>query len=296
MSGPGGFAGSRPGRVAIVGAGQVGTMLGMALTGAGPDGGVDDVLLFDEDPRVAGKSLDRGAGHRVTASMDDVLSADTVILAVPVDEIVGWLFYYGDSVEPGTLVIDTGSAKRKVVVAMRHEVPSDAHAMGGHPIAGTERPGPAGADPERLRGATFALCPVREDPVAVSRSRALAEATGAKPFELEALDHDRVIARTSHLPHLAAFALAAVAGRLAEESDDAPRLLASTGFAGATRLAAGDPAMISSFLRANAKEVRGALDDLVRELTLLGRLLEDDDPAALRDALAAGNVARRAVA
>jgi prephenate dehydrogenase len=120
------------------------------------------------------------------------------------------------------------------------------------------------------------------------------EASGAKPFELDASEHDRVIARTSHLPHLAACALATVAGGLGD--GEATRLLASTGFAGATRLAAGDPSMISSFLRANAKEVRGALDDLVRELTLLGRVLEDDDPAALRDALAAGQAARRAVA
>jgi prephenate dehydrogenase len=296
VSGPGGFAGSRPGRVAIVGAGQVGTMLGMAITAAGFGAGIDEVLLFDANPHVAEESLERGAGHRVSVSMDDVLSADTIILAVPVDEIVRWLQERGADIGEGSMVIDTGSAKRGVVEAMRQTVPGNAHAMGGHPVAGTERPGPAGADPGRLAGATFALCPVREDHVAASRGRALAEAAGAKPFLLDAAEHDRVIARTSHLPHLAACALATVAGALAIGDGDAPRLLASTGFAGATRLAAGDPAMIASFLRANAPEVRAALDDLARELTLLGRALEASDPAVLEDKLAAGNAARRAVA
>jgi prephenate dehydrogenase len=268
----------------------------MALTGAGPGAGVDEVLLLDADPGVAEESLQRGAGHRVSPSMEDAMSADTIVLAIPIDEIVGWLHQHGPAMRTGALVIDTGSAKRGVVEAMRRTVPGDAHAMGGHPVAGTELPGPAGADPGRLAGATFALCAVREDPEASARGRALAEAVGARPFELDAEEHDRVIARTSHLPHLAACALASVAGALVEGGGDAPRLLASTGFAGATRLAAGDPTMISSFLRANAREVRAALADLTSELALLGRALEDSDPAALEEALAAGRAARRAVA
>jgi prephenate dehydrogenase len=268
----------------------------MALTAAGTGAGVDEVLLLDANRGVAEESLGRGAGHRVTASMDDVLAADTIVLAVPVDEILRWLQTHGADVRTGTLVIDTGSAKGSVVEAMRATVPGHAHAMGGHPVAGTEVPGPAGADPKRLAGATFVLCPVREDQVARSRSEALVEAAGARPFELGAAEHDRVIARTSHLPHLAACALATVAGALADGGGDALRLLASTGFAGATRLVAGDARMISSFLRANVKDVRAALDDLVDELSVLGRALADPDPGVLEHALAAGAAARRAVA
>ena len=84
------------------------------------------------------------------ADMDDVLSADTIILAIPVGEIVEWLHTFGPSVGPGTLVMDTGSAKHGVVEAMRRTIPDHAHALGGHPIAGTELPGPVAADPRRL--------------------------------------------------------------------------------------------------------------------------------------------------
>jgi prephenate dehydrogenase len=269
-------------------------MLGMALSWAGARAGVEEVFLLDSDPVALAASLERGAGRALT-EMKDVLSADTIILAIPVGEIVQWLHTFGPSVGPGTLVMDTGSAKNGVVETMRRTVPDHAHALGGHPIAGTELPGPVAADPRRLEGATFVLCPVRSDAVAVQRGQHIAKAVGARPFEMEADEHDRVIARTSHLPHLAACALATVAGALVEDGGDGPRLLASTGFAGATRLAAGDPTMISSFLHANAREVRAALADLASELALLGRALEDADPATLEEALAAGRAARRVV-
>jgi prephenate dehydrogenase len=270
-------------------------MLGMALSWAGARAGVDEVFLLDSDPVALAASLERGAGRGLT-DMEDVLSADSIILAIPVGEIVQWLHSFGPAVGPGSLVMDTGSAKHGVVEAMRQTIPAHAHPLGGHPVAGTELPGPVAADPRRLDGATFVLCPVRPDAVAAQRGRAIAKAVGARPFEMEADEHDRMIARTSHLPHLSACALATVAGTRLSGDADAVRLLASTGFAGATRLAAGDPTMIAAFLRANRREVTAAIADLIDELALLGRALEDADPAPLEEALAAGRAARRAVA
>jgi prephenate dehydrogenase len=295
VSDPGGFAGPRPGRVAIVGAGQVGTAIGMALTAAGPPAAVEEVALFDREERVAEESLERGAGHRIADGIDGVLSADTMVLAIPVDQIVAFLDRFGASVGPGTLVIDTGSAKVAVVEAMRRSVPANAHALGGHPIAGTERPGPEGADPGLLSGAPFVLCPVREDPAAIAGGRTLAAAIGAAPVEMTAEAHDRVVARTSHLPHIAAFALASVAGAAAREESAGVRLLVGSGFRGATRLAAGDPAMIGGFLHANAAEAGRAVDELIEELQTLRRALAG--PAAdLMRALERGRRAREAVA
>jgi len=294
VSVPDDFAGSRPGRVAIVGAGQVWTALGMALTGAGLGAGVEEIALFDRDQTAVEASLERGAAQRVAADAEDVLSADTIVLAVPVDEIVRWLDQFGPAVGRASLVIDTGSAKAGVVNSMRG-LPEGTHALGGHPIAGTERPGAAGADPALLRGAPFVLCPVRDDEAALRRGRALAEAVGATPVEMEAETHDRVVARTSHLPHLMASALAGVVGGLADRDGDVVRLLASTGFRGATRLAAGDPGMVAGFLRANRAEVRRAVDELIGALLPLQHLLEDDD-GELVGVLAACRAAREAVA
>ena len=259
------------GTVAIVGAGQAGTMLGLALRASG---GAREITVFDRDPGTARRSLARGAAHRVTQQLD--LGADVVVLALPVSAIVDVLARHAAELRPGSLVIDTGTAKARVVAAMR-ELPGGIHAIGGHPLAGTERRGPEGADPAALSGAAFALCPVRDDPEALRLAERLVRALGARPLVIAAEDHDRIVARTSALPHLLAFALAQCASRA---GDVAP--LAASGFAGATRLARSDPRMVASFLAANAEETRSAVSDLRGALDDLVACLDDEGALAAK--------------
>ena len=274
------------GSVAIVGTGQVGTMLGLALRASGVP---SEIVLLDRDAARAEASLARGAGDRVVNDPVEALARDVVVLAMPIPEIVRTLDEHGTRLAPGGLVVDTGSAKAVVVDAMRRTVPAGVHAIGGHPLAGTERAGPEGADPVRLVGATFVLTPVREDAVAVDRGMALARACGALPLVVDAETHDRVLARTSHLPHLLAYALACVA---ADAGDDAlVRALASSGFRDATRLAASDPEMVAGFVGANARELDTAVDELKIALDrLLVYAAEGHD--ALAQALSRARAAR----
>lgn len=260
------------GKTAIVGAGQVGTTLGLALRRADPAFGVTSVSLFDSDPDVAAESLALGAGDRVLASPDCVLGAATVVLAIPVSEILGWLGQFGRQLRPGTTLVDTGSAKVAVVEAMAQLVPAGVHAIGGHPLAGSEIPGPAGAAPEALRGATFVLCPCREDEEAMARGVSLAMACAARPLTMIASDHDRLAARTSHLPHLVASACAASLGVSVGERP-LLRDLVGPGFRGVTRLAASDPRMVAEFASANRGPLEAALADFRAELDRLTRAL-----------------------
>jgi prephenate dehydrogenase len=262
------------GRVSIVGAGQVGTMLGMALVEAGSDAGVTDVSAFDRTPSVATASLERGAVHRILERAEEALEADTLVLAMPVPSILSFLEEFGSRLRPGSFLIDTASAKVAVTDAMRRTVPQAVHPLGGHPMAGTEVAGPAGARPELCRGAPFALVPVRDDPEALSRGRELARAIGALPVEVDAETHDRTVARTSHLPHLVAYALAGVAGEAFLTGDALP-VLVSTGFGAATRLAASDPDMVAGFLWANAREVRRSVAEITEVLHRLSAAIED---------------------
>ncbi|HXF56377.1 MAG TPA: prephenate dehydrogenase [Actinomycetota bacterium] len=256
--------------MAIVGAGQVGTALGLALRSKASSKAfskapapVAEVALFDREPAVARASLRRGAGDRVLRRLDEALEADTLVLAVPVPAVVELVAHLGPRLRPGSFLLDTGSTKGPVVRAMRRWVPADVHALGGHPMAGTEVAGPAGARADLLAGAPFALVPVREDPEALRRGRALARAVGARPVVVDARTHDRTVARTSHLPHLLAAALATVA----EAASRGPGgSLRSSGLDGAVRLAASDPAMVAGFLAANGPEVRRALAELRRAL------------------------------
>lgn len=269
------------GRVAIVGAGQVGTMLGLALRAA-----ADEVVLSDRRAGAVRQSLARGAGER-EVSVEETADADAVLLAVPVPEIVRVVEELGPKVKAGALILDTGSAKRAVVEAMRAHVPVEVHAVGGHPLAGSERSGPGGALPELLQGAAFALTPVRDDRDGLSRARALVEAAGSRPVVMDAELHDRVIAATSHAPHLVAAAVALASRDLPRE---AVRDLAASGFSGATRLAASDPGMVSGFLHANAEAIGDAMKVLRAALDRAEASLDDVD--ALRVLFAEAAAAR----
>jgi prephenate dehydrogenase len=280
------------GCVAIVGSGQIGTMLGLALRASAATAGVREILLYDVRPGIAEESLARGAGDRLAGSLEEALGAESIILAVPVPQIVDLIDHLvAGPARPGKFVIDTGSAKDVVTEAMRR-LPAGVHAVGGHPIAGTERPGPAGAEPRRLGGATFVLTPARDDPEALRRGRSLAEAVGARPLVMDAIEHDRALAVTSHAPHMVAFALALAASADGAQPAARPDLVGS-GFRGTTRLAASDPAMAAGFLTANAAATREALARFRRTLDRLESSL--DAPEALGHLLAEARVAREAL-
>ncbi|HEX3327141.1 MAG TPA: prephenate dehydrogenase [Actinomycetota bacterium] len=265
------------GRIAIIGAGQIGTMLGLALR----DGGCTDVWLHDKDPAIAEVSLGLGAANGALSSTSEALECDTVIVALPVPEILRTIEELGPHMRPGTFVVDTGSAKAAITGSMRTHVSPGVHAMGGHPMVGTERPGPQGARPELLNGALFVFTEVRRDQVALERARSLAALVGARMCVVDAQIHDEFLARTSHIAHVAAYALASLNNQAHSARAEG---LSSPGYDRAVRLARSDVQMVAGFLTANAQHVKGALDELISNLDEASRLLADaagDELAAL---------------
>lgn len=254
-----------------MGAGQIGTMLGSALRASGA---ATEVAVWDRDRDHLRECLSLGGGDRALAGEADALALDAVVLALPVAAVVRWVEALGPRLSPGQLVIDTGSAKVAVADAMGKWVPATALAAGGHPICGNEGSGPRAADPGCLRGAAFVVTPVREDSRALERATDLVVAVGATPVIISAAEHDRVLARTSHLPHLVAYALSQVCA-------DAGGVygLSGGGLVSATRLAASDPEMVASFLLANRDQLTPAVGSLVAELEAL---VEADQPSLVR--------------
>jgi prephenate dehydrogenase len=250
------------GRVAILGTGQIGTMVGMALRAA-PDQTVEEVAVWDRDPAAMDACLRRAGADRLLKGPEESLGSDLIILATPVAQIVRLVRELGPRLEPRQLLVDTGSSKLEVARAMHSCVPETSGAVGGHPLCGSSEPGPWSADPALLKGATFVLCPVRADPPSLGTARRLVESLGSTPLELDPGEHDHLLARSSHLPHL-------VAAALAEMSFDVPTsALFSSGLRGAVRLARSDPAMVASFVRANLDEVRAATRELSSQLDRL---------------------------
>lgn len=247
------------GPVLVVGAGLLGTSIGLALRRSGVE-----VLLRDvseENLRTAS-----GLGAGTVAGVAD--EAQLVVVAVPPDHLA-------DAIttalrDSDAFVTDVGSVKSDPLRVVGERVDGSALAryVGSHPMAGSERSGPLAASAALFDGRPWAVAPhPGSDPKGVELVTDLVRTCGALPVTLTPEEHDRAVARTSHLPHLLA---ALVAGRLA----DAPTshlALSGQGVRDVTRIAAGDPALWQQIVAANAT----ALGELLKEVrTDLDRLIE----------------------
>lgn len=269
-------------RLAILGVGLLGGSVALAARAAGI---AAEVVGCDRSPDALRIALDRGIIDRSATPVEAVAGADLVVLAVPVDRIVALVREVAPHCRPGTLLTDVGSTKGFVREA-EVGLPSGVAFVGGHPLAGSEKSGPAHARADLFRGRRVVLTPTeRSDPSAVERLRALWRDIGADVTALSPEAHDEAVAWTSHLPHLVAYALA---GCLPPEFAD----LVATGFRDTTRLASSDPALWVSILTANREAVLAALAGFRRQFDKVETALRTGAADDLARLLGEGNAAR----
>lgn len=240
------------GTLLVVGLGLIGGSAALALRRTGRFETILGVDVSEEAVRAAG---DRGAVDRGATDPESLLrEADVVLLSIPVDRIPAWLDRWGGALAPGTVVLDVGSTKRDVVRAM-DALPEGVEAVGGHPLAGKERGGIGHADAALFDDAPWALVETtRTGDRARSVAETVVELTGARAAWLDAVEHDRRVAATSHLPFLVSKVIAA-----GVPEGDGDRSLRGPGLRDMTRLAATDPRMMAGVLATNWSEVREAL-------------------------------------
>jgi prephenate dehydrogenase len=253
-------------QVAVIGTGLIGTSIALAQRehGAG-------VWLADEDPEAARLAVNLGAGE----PLPEAAYADVAVIAVPPDAVAATLAATQARGPAGS----TGLARCYTDVASVKLLPvAQARALGcdltsyvpGHPLAGREKHGPAAARADLFLGRTWALCPGPEtSSQAMETVTDLVRACGAVPMRTDAATHDRWVALISHAPHLVASAMAA---RLEEAPADALEL-AGQGLRDVTRIAAGDTALWTQILAANAAPVAGVLAEVAADLAEAARAL-----------------------
>jgi prephenate dehydrogenase len=185
---------------------------------------------------------------------------------------------------PDLLVTDVGSVKGSVVATLQPVFASKGIPfIGSHPMAGSHATGMAHARGDLFQNAACLLTPIENTSVpALERLRAFWSALGCRVLEMNPAEHDRRVARISHLPHT----MAAVTTLAALHGDTSPIPCAAGGFRDTTRVAAGDPAMWTGILRENRAEVLSALQDASAQLHQFMDLLLHDDEAALTRFLA----------
>jgi prephenate dehydrogenase len=271
------------GPVLVVGAGLLGTSVGLALRARAVE-----VLLRDRSEEHLRTASGLGAG--VPANRD--ARPALVVVAVPPDhlgaEVADALLQH-----PAAVVTDVGSIKTQPLEEVRSRAPGqDVRYVGGHPMAGSERSGPLAASGTLFEGRPWAVTPHdRSSEPAVTAVSTLAAACGATPVRMTPQQHDLAVARTSHLPHLLSVLMA---GRLT----DAPAehlVLSGQGVRDVTRVAAGDPVLWRQILAGNASAVLALLAEVRTDLDRLAEALSGHDYAGVEDTLRRGVAGTRSI-
>jgi prephenate dehydrogenase len=239
------------------------------------------VTGYDRDLKAATGAEACGALDEIARSAPDAArDADLVVLAAPVGASAGLLEAIAPALKADAIVTDVGSTKRDVMAAAARHLPAPARFVGGHPIAGAERSGPSAAHDALFDGRLCVLTPTANtEGAALAACESMWRGVGAQVRHLDAQVHDSIFALTSHLPHAAAFALAAVV------AGGAPGAIlegfAGAGFQDTTRIAGSDATMWRDIFVANADSVMPLIAALASELAALSAAIGARDGAAI---------------
>lgn len=259
-------------RLGIIGVGLIG---GSIACGARAAGGVGGVAGVDADAANLREALDSGV---VDFAYDDIAAGaadcDLVVIATPVGAIEAVLRALRPVWSDRAVYTDVGSTKGNVIAAAERvfgQVPSNF--VPGHPIAGAERSGVGAARPDLYAGKRVILTPLPETrPAAVDAVETLWRCLGARVSHMAPDHHDEVLAATSHLPHVLAFALTAMLGR--KDEQDEIFQYAAGGFRDFTRIASSDPKMWRDICLANGGEILALLRRFREQLRAVESLIE----------------------
>ena len=261
-------------KIAIIGLGLMGGSLALGLRGK-------CAALYGIDPHLP--TLELALSQHIVDYADSdpaklLPEAGLVILAAPVPAILTLLEKLPTFTSNPCIVMDLGSTKRLVVEAMA-KLPERFDPIGGHPICGKEKLSLANAERTLYYAAPFLLTPLeRTSARALSAANQIIEALGAKGKTLDAVDHDRILASTSHLPFLISSALARTTPQ-----DVAP--FVGPGFKSTSRLAGTSSSMMLGVLQSNRENVLNALRGMQSQLAEIEAALSAEDFAKLESLL-----------
>lgn len=282
-----------PDRIAILGLGLMGGSLGLALKARGHRG-----VIAGYARREATRDLASAAGavDEVFAEPSDaVRGAGLIVVCSPVLAIPDLVARTVPFLEPGAVVTDVGSTKGWIV---RHAQAAMAGSrgvfVGSHPIAGSERQGMEAARADLYQGAVTVVTPDGAPEGAVASVESLWRIAGSHVVRMAAAEHDRIIARTSHLPHMAAALVSLCAGRGGFDGG-AVSALCGPGIRDTTRVAEGAPEIWHDIALTNREAIVTELESMGDALAELLRRLRAEDMDGVRGLLAEAREARRRV-
>ena len=209
--------------------------------------------------------------------VEAVEDADLVVLCMPVLAIPECVAACRSHLKPGCVLTDVGSTKRELVSHMAAALrDADASFVGSHPIAGSHQTGMQSAREDLYQDATVVVTPADAAPGAVTAVEQFWTQLGSHVVQMPPDEHDRMVACTSHLPHLVAAALVEAV------CSDGPPVLCGTGFRDTSRIAAGSEDVWHDILKSNRDSVQAELGRFSEVLTNVQRMLAEEDFEGLR--------------
>jgi prephenate dehydrogenase len=271
--------------VAIAGVGLIGGSIAAALKIHGYPGPI--IGLGRNQARLdAAKS----------AGLIDVATTDVASIAIqpslwifctPVDRIVAGIQQAAALARPDTVFTDAGSTKQSICEELGARLENQTEFVGSHPLAGSEKNGYEHADPEIFKNRLCVITPSDSNTMtAIDRVEQFWQSLGMRTVSTSPSEHDRLLATTSHLPHVVAAALVSLI-------DEENQSFAATGFRDTTRVAGGDPDLWTAILSRNSQHVTDAIRAMRQSLKQFQNAVSNNDEAAIRKLLTDGQRARK---
>jgi cyclohexadieny/prephenate dehydrogenase len=281
-------------RLALVGLGLIGSSLARVIRREG--------LVA----HVAGTARSRATRDKAMAlgfldSIHDeigacVAGADLVVVCTPVGAYAEIAETMRPHLAPGAIVSDVGSVKQAAIRDFGPQIPEGVHLVPGHPVAGTEHSGPEAGFAELFQGRWCILTPPPgTQDAAVERVAELWRRAGSQVEIMDAAHHDRVLAITSHLPHLIAYTIVSTATDLADATQSEVIKFSAGGFRDFTRIAASDPVMWRDVFLNNREAVLEMLGRFNEDLTALQRAIRWGEGDKLQELFTRTRAIRRGI-
>ena len=254
--------------VCIIGLGLIGGSIGLSMK---KNNFESKIIGYAKTEKTLSRAVERGLVDDTEKNLVKAVNgADLIILATPLSTFKPIIKEIAPFLKKGSIVTDTGSAKFTVLEELKDLIPKEVEFIPGHPIAGTEESGPDSGFPELFENRWCILTPTKNNSEEnVKRIKYFWELLGSKVEIMDALHHDKVLAITSHIPHLIAYNIVGTANDLANVTDSEVVKYSAGGFRDFTRIAASDPKMWSDIFTYNSEAVLEMLDLFSNDLIKL---------------------------
>ena len=255
-------------KVCIVGLGLIGGSIGLAIKRLNTS---NQITGYARSNSTLERAIELGLVDSVKDNLKDAVNnSDLVILATPLSTFRELVEEMSPFLKKGCIITDTGSAKLTVIEDLKDILPNGVEFVPGHPIAGTEESGPDAGFAELFDNRWCILTPTEDNSSnAVDLVKDFWESIGSKVEIMDPMHHDKVLAITSHIPHLIAFNIVGTANNLANVTEKEVVKYSAGGFRDFTRIAASDPKMWSDIFTYNSDAVLEMLDLFSNDLAKL---------------------------